>query len=89
MTGNYGDIDDHPVIVADVEQVEIVTSHHERVTLRVGDVFLKIDADQTNLDVEVEAMSWRRERSWLFSSAAEGKFRESRTDRGAMKLRKS
>jgi hypothetical protein len=27
------------------------------VTLRVGDVFLKIDADQTRTDVEVEAMA--------------------------------
>ncbi|MEU4238244.1 phosphotransferase [Actinoplanes sp. NPDC026619] len=40
-----------------VEQVEVVIAHHERATLRVGDVFLKIDADQTNTDVEVEAMA--------------------------------
>src|SRR4029453_5811682 len=33
-------------IVADVEEVEVVVAHHERATLRVGDVFLKIDADQ-------------------------------------------
>ena len=39
-----------------VEQVEVVVAHHERATLRVGDVFLKIDADQTQTDVEVEAM---------------------------------
>jgi aminoglycoside phosphotransferase len=39
-----------------VEQVEVVVAHHERATLRVGDVFLKIDADQTRTDVEVEAM---------------------------------
>lgn len=32
-------------------------AHHERATLRVGDVFLKIDADQTRTDVEVEAMT--------------------------------
>jgi aminoglycoside phosphotransferase len=31
-------------------------AHSERATLRVGDVFLKIDADQTRTDVEVEAM---------------------------------
>src|SRR5712671_5159536 len=42
--------------MADVEEVEIVVAHHERATLRVGDVFLKIDADQTRTDVEVEAM---------------------------------
>ena len=28
-----------------VDEVEVVVAHHERVTLRVGDVFLKIDAD--------------------------------------------
>jgi len=40
-----------------VEEVEVVVAHNERATLRVGDVFLKIDADQTRLDVEVEAMA--------------------------------
>lgn len=40
-----------------VEGVEVVVAHSERATLRVGDVFLKIDADQTNTDVEVEAMA--------------------------------
>jgi hypothetical protein len=39
-----------------VEDVEVVVAHNERATLRVGDVFLKIDADQTRTDVEVEAM---------------------------------
>ncbi len=42
--------------MAGVEEVEVV-AHHERATLRVGDVFLKIDADQTRTDVEVEAMA--------------------------------
>jgi aminoglycoside phosphotransferase len=46
-----------PAIMADVETVEVVVAHHERATLRVGDVFLKIDADQTRTDVEVEAMA--------------------------------
>ncbi len=46
-----------PEIMADVEQVEVVVAHHERVTLRVGDIFLKIDADQSHTDVEVEAMA--------------------------------
>jgi aminoglycoside phosphotransferase (APT) family kinase protein len=41
----------------DVEDVEVVLANNDRVTLRVGDVFLKIDADQTRTDVEVEAMS--------------------------------
>jgi aminoglycoside phosphotransferase (APT) family kinase protein len=46
-----------PAIIADVEEVEVVVAHHERATLRVGDVFLKIDADHTRADVEVEAMA--------------------------------
>jgi hypothetical protein len=44
-------------MMANVEEVEVVVAHHERATLRVGDVFLKIDADQTRTDVEVEAMA--------------------------------
>ena len=43
--------------MADVEEVEVLVAHHERATLRVGDVFLKVDADQTRTDVEVEAMA--------------------------------
>lgn len=31
-------------------EVEVVVAHSERVTLRVGDVFLKVDADQEHLD---------------------------------------
>ena len=46
-----------PAIMADVEEIEVVVAHSERATLRVGDVFLKIDADQTRTDVEVEAMA--------------------------------
>jgi aminoglycoside phosphotransferase len=44
-------------MMADVEEVEVVVAHNERATLRVGDVFLKVDADQTNTDVEVAAMA--------------------------------
>jgi aminoglycoside phosphotransferase (APT) family kinase protein len=44
-------------MMADVEEVEVVVAHNERATLRVGDVFLKIDADQTRIDVEVDAMA--------------------------------
>jgi aminoglycoside phosphotransferase len=43
--------------MAGVEEVEVVVAHHECATLRVGDVFLKIDGDQTRTDVEVEAMA--------------------------------
>src|SRR5271166_3665561 len=38
-------------------EVEVLVAHNERATLRVGDVFFKIDADQTRTDVEVEAMA--------------------------------
>src|SRR5215471_5965431 len=44
-------------MMAGVEEVEVVVAHHERATLRVGDVFLKIDTDQRRTDVEVEAMA--------------------------------
>jgi aminoglycoside phosphotransferase len=43
--------------MADVEEVEVVVAHRARATVRVGDVFLKIDADQTRTDREVEAMA--------------------------------
>src|SRR3954467_669260 len=43
--------------MADMKEVKVVVAHRERATLRVGDVFLKIDADQTRTDVEVEAMA--------------------------------
>jgi aminoglycoside phosphotransferase (APT) family kinase protein len=40
-----------------VDEVEVVVAHNERATLRVGDVFLKIDGDQASTDVEVAAMA--------------------------------
>ena len=40
-----------------VEEVEVVVAHRDCATLRVGDVFLKIDADQSRTDTEVEAMA--------------------------------
>ncbi|MGW3018657.1 phosphotransferase family protein [Streptomyces longwoodensis] len=40
-----------------MDEVQVVVAHAERATLRVGDVFLKVDADPARLDVEVEAMS--------------------------------
>ena len=44
-------------MMARMEEVEVVVAHSERATLRVGDVFLKVDADPTRHDVEVEAMA--------------------------------
>ncbi|WP_432018144.1 phosphotransferase family protein [Streptomyces sp. 1222.5] len=40
-----------------MDEVEVVVAHSERATLRVGDVFLKVDADQARVDVEVEMMA--------------------------------
>ncbi|MER6289431.1 phosphotransferase family protein [Streptomyces sviceus] len=40
-----------------MDEVEVVVAHSERATLRVGDVFVKVDADQARLDAEVEAMA--------------------------------
>ena len=40
-----------------MEEVSVVVAHRERATLRVGDVFLKVDADQARADVEVKAMA--------------------------------
>jgi aminoglycoside phosphotransferase (APT) family kinase protein len=40
-----------------VDEVDVVVAHSERATVRVGGVFLKVDADQTRTDVEVEAMA--------------------------------
>ncbi|MFF5717010.1 phosphotransferase [Streptomyces buecherae] len=39
------------------DEVTVVVAHSERATLRVGDVFLKVDADQARIDAEVRAMS--------------------------------
>jgi aminoglycoside phosphotransferase (APT) family kinase protein len=43
--------------MAGVDGIEVVVAHHERATLRVGDVFLKVDTDQARTDVEVSAMA--------------------------------
>ncbi|MFI5664669.1 phosphotransferase family protein [Streptomyces sp. NPDC051684] len=40
-----------------MDEVEVVVAHSERATLRVGEVFLKVDADQGRVDAEVESMS--------------------------------
>ena len=52
--GNYGYIDD---IENTIRGVLEQTGLHNHAETRVGDVFLKIDADQTRTDVEVEAMA--------------------------------
>jgi aminoglycoside phosphotransferase (APT) family kinase protein len=39
------------------DRVEVVVGHHDCATLRVGDTFLKVDADQGRTDVEVAAMA--------------------------------
>lgn len=44
-------------MMAAVDEIQIVVAHRERATLRVGDVFLKIDSDQARTDAEVEAMA--------------------------------
>jgi aminoglycoside phosphotransferase (APT) family kinase protein len=43
--------------MAGVGEVEVVVAHRQRVTLRVGDVFLKVDADSAHADIEVRAMA--------------------------------
>lgn len=68
--------------MADMDHVEVVLANIDRVTLRVGNTFLKIDADQTRTDVEVEAIAlapvatpeilWRR-RPVLALSALPGR----------------
>ena len=40
-----------------MERVEVVLAANDRVTVRVGEVFLKIDADQARTDREVENMT--------------------------------
>jgi aminoglycoside phosphotransferase (APT) family kinase protein len=40
-----------------MERVDVVLANSDRVTLRVGDVFLKVDADPSRTEVEVEAMA--------------------------------
>ena len=47
----------HRAMMGRVNEVEVVVAHQERATLRLGDVFLKIDADQTRTDAEVQAMA--------------------------------
>jgi hypothetical protein len=43
--------------MSDMEDVEVVVAHRQRATLRVGDVFPKVDADAAHASVEVRAMA--------------------------------
>ncbi|CAM5470442.1 aminoglycoside phosphotransferase [Streptomyces spiroverticillatus] len=45
------------VSTAPADEVQVVVAHSERATLRVGDVFLKVDPDQDRIDAEVAAMA--------------------------------
>lgn len=51
---------DAPVSRDDVgmpqEDVEVVVAHRQRATLRVGDVFLKVDGDPAHAAIEIEGM---------------------------------
>ncbi|MEV7196261.1 aminoglycoside phosphotransferase family protein [Streptomyces sp. NPDC093510] len=40
-----------------MDEVKVIVAHSERATLRVGDMFLKVDGDQARIDAEVEAMT--------------------------------
>ncbi|WP_127472971.1 phosphotransferase family protein [Microbacterium sulfonylureivorans] len=40
-----------------MDAVEVVVAHSQRATLRVGDVFLKVDGDPAHADVEIRAMA--------------------------------
>jgi aminoglycoside phosphotransferase (APT) family kinase protein len=44
-------------VVGVAAKVEVVVAHDERATLRVGDVYLNIDADQARIDVELDVMA--------------------------------
>lgn len=45
-----------PAMMFAMERVEVVLASNDRATLRVGDVFLKVDSDQVRTAREVEAM---------------------------------
>lgn len=43
--------------MAGMDEVEVVVAHHQRATLRVGDVFLKVDGDPAHAEREARAMA--------------------------------
>ncbi len=57
LSGTSCDSVGFPAMMVAVEEIQVVVAHSDRATLRVSDVFLKIDADQARTDVEVEAMA--------------------------------
>ncbi|MFB7251133.1 phosphotransferase family protein [Microbacterium sp. NPDC056234] len=40
-----------------MDAVEVIVAHSQRATLRVGDVFLKVDGDRAHADIEMKAMA--------------------------------
>ncbi len=46
-----------PPGTVDLPEVEVIVAHQARATLRVGDVFLKVDPDRAGIDNEVAAMA--------------------------------
>jgi hypothetical protein len=50
-------LEESPAMMARMENVEVVVAHQARATVRVGEVFLKIDADQAHLDTDVAAIA--------------------------------
>jgi aminoglycoside phosphotransferase len=43
--------------MAGMDEVEVVVAHSQRATLRVGDMFLKVDGDPLHADLEARAMA--------------------------------
>ena len=44
-------------MINDMREIEVVAAHSERATLRVGDVFLKVDTDRARVDRELDVMA--------------------------------
>lgn len=44
-------------MIADMAQVDVLVAHRDRVVVRVGDVFVKLETDDGRLDIEVDAMA--------------------------------
>jgi hypothetical protein len=58
--------------MADVEEVEVVVAHRDCATLRVGDVFLKVDADQARTSWITDPDGYRIELVQWLSGHADG-----------------
>lgn len=43
--------------ITGMDEVEVVVAHSQRATLRVGDVFLKVDGDPAHAETEIRAMA--------------------------------